>query len=357
MIEKYYRSIINHIKTAIFVVGPGYKTYLTNPAFNSLFGYAGGKGTMGQATRCTGSVTRCGRDESCRGCPLAEAVDDAFYSSTETSRRIYQHVYTEDGGITDVSYSVTVTPLGGGLCMCTVDDAYELEIAHEMRSARNIQQRLLPAGKWAAGKRYSFMYVPCREIGGDLPDVYELDGAACGMIADVSGKGISAGMLSAFVKAAYDKHEPSPAEAIGKLSAKFRELNLDERNYVTMAAVRIDKDTITYSMAGHNVPIFLKTGNGITRVTLNAPPVSGWFDSPSYFDDTLSYKPGDILVLLTDGVTEATNDRGEMFGQDGAIKTLSVSKTADDFIKNLERNLASFTTRQKDDLTAIAFDL
>lgn len=356
MIEKYYRKIIDNLKTAVFVVGPGNRVVLTNPAFNALFTYNKRRGTLGQATHCDGCVKQCGKDESCRGCALSDCIEHAVLSNTSISRRIFQKVLTDDLK-TDVSYSITATPLGDGLCMCTVDNAYELEIAHEMRTAKNIQQRLLPAGKWAGTKKYAYLYLPCGDIGGDLPDVYTLNGAACGMIADVSGKGVSAGMLSAFVKAAYDKTAATPSEAIYRLCAKFRELNPDEKNYVTVAAVRIDKDTITYSMAGHNAPILLKTGNGITSVTLNAAPVSGWFDNPAYFDDTLSYKPGDILVLLTDGITECRNSRGEMFGEDGAIKTLSVSKTADDFVKNLEVNLRDFCSRQTDDMTAIAFDL
>ena len=121
--------------------------------------------------------------------------------------------------------------------------------------------------------------------------------------------------------------------------------------------MRIDDDSITYSMAGHNVPLLLKTGSGITRIMLNSPPVSNWFDNPSYFDDSIPYEKGDILVLLTDGVTECKNDRGEMFGADKVIKTLSYSRTADDFIKNLENNLKSFSSNLNDDITAIAFDL
>ena len=120
---------------------------------------------------------------------------------------------------------------------------------------------------------------------------------------------------------------------------------------------RIDGDSITYSMAGHNVPILLKTGTGITRIMLNSPPVSNWFENPSYYEDVIPYKKGDILVLLTDGVTECKNARGEMFGADGAIKTLSVSRTAEEFIKNLESKLRNFKSSFDDDITAIAFDL
>ncbi|MCD8373462.1 MAG: serine/threonine-protein phosphatase, partial [Clostridia bacterium] len=289
-------------------------------------------------------------------CSIREAFEDCFYSRKEVTRRVFITVKT-DGAVRDVAFNLDVKPLGDGIYMGVIDNAYELEIAREMQTAQNIQQRLLPAGTWAGKHRYSYMYIPCRGIGGDLPDVYTIGGSAYGMIADVSGKGVAAGMLSAFVKAAYDKTEYSPAQAIRSLCEKFSALNLDERSYVTVAAVRIDDDSITYSMAGHNVPILLKSDGGITRITLNSPPVSNWFENPAFFEDTISYSRGDILVLLTDGVTESRNNKGEMFGAEGAIKTLSVSKSADDFIKNLQRNLKSFCGEFSDDITAIAFDL
>lgn len=354
MIEKFYRRIIDGVPSAIVVVDQNLKAVFHNANFAALFGKNFRRASLGAAFGCA-ECKNCGRGDCARGCSLLTAFEDSFYSSKEISRRVFLKM---DGGEKrEVAFSLTVKPLGGGLCMGVIDDALELEIARELVAAKSIQQRLLPAGKWAGGKRYSYLYIPCREIGGDLPEVFTVDGSACGMIADVSGKGISAGMLTAFVKAAYDKNIPSPARAISALADKFAELNLDERNYVTVAAARIDKDSITYSMAGHNVPILLKTDSGITRIVLNSPPVSNWFDNPSYFEDTIRYKKGDILVLLTDGVTECKNDRGEMFGSDGAIKTLSVSRTAEEFIRNLEDNLKSFCKNLDDDITAIAFDL
>ncbi len=354
-IQKYYRQIIDGVPTAVMVADKNLKVVFTNTAFRSIFPSGRSEGTLGKVTCCASAGKKCGGSD-CRGCLLYDAFEDALCSNKAITRRVFQKVRT-DGLTHDVSYSLTVTPLGGGLSMGTIDDAYELEIAQELQTAKSIQQRLLPAGNWAGGKRYSYMYIPCRDIGGDLPDVFTVGNSACGVIADVSGKGISAGMLSAFVKAAYDKTAYSPARAISNLNAKFSELNLDERNYVTVAAVRIDGDSITYSMAGHNVPILLKTGSGITRIMLNSPPISNWFDNPSYYEDVIHYEKGDILVLLTDGVTECKNSRGEMFGADGAIKTLSVSRTADEFIKNLESTLKHFNDNLNDDITAIAFDL
>lgn len=357
MIEKFYRRIIDGVPSALMVVDQNLKVVFTNATFKSLFSHSFTRGNLGKIAGCAHDFRRCGSSDCAKGCSLLSAFEDSFYSRTEVSRRVYLKVRGADGANTEVTFSLTVKPLGGGLCMGVIDDALELEIARELQTAQSIQQRLLPAGKWAGGKRYSYMYIPCRAIGGDLPEVYTVGNSACGVIADVSGKGISAGMLTAFVKAAYDKTVYSPAQAIMSLSRKFSELNLDERSYVTVAAARIDENTITYSMAGHNVPILLKSGGGITRIMLNSPPVSNWFDNPAYFEDVIPYKKGDILVLLTDGVTESKNARGEMFGVDGAIKTLSYSRSSEDFIKNLEDNLKSFCGNLNDDITAIAFDL
>ena len=355
MIEKFYRQIIDGIPSAVVVVDQNLKAVFSNATFKTLFGKDFRRATLGGAVNCRADCKNCGKSDCAKGCSLISAFEDAFYSRSEISRRV--HVRLGGENAQEVTFSLTVKPLGGGLCMGIIDDALELEITRELQTAKNIQQRLLPAGKWAGGKRYSYLYIPCRDIGGDLPEVFQVGSSACGMIADVSGKGVAAGMLTAFVKAAYDKSAYSPAQAISALADKFAELNLDERNYITVAAARIDGDSITYSMAGHNVPILLKSGGGITRIVLNSPPVSNWFDNAAYFEDTIPYKKGDILVLLTDGVTESKNRYGEMFGVDGAIKTLSLSRTGEEFIKNLEANLKNFCGELHDDVTAIAFDL
>ncbi len=356
MIEKFYRKIIDGVPSAIIIVDKNLKVVFTNSAFKKLFSSMKAKGSIGEIARCAEDYANCGKGECSYGCLIRSAFEDSFYARAEISRRVLLRVRS-DGLTREVTFSLNVKPLGSGLYMGVIDDALEMEISRELQSARSIQQRLLPAGKWAGGKRYSYTYIPCRDIGGDLPEVFAVNGSACGVIADVSGKGISAGMLTAFVKAAYDKNEYSPARAISGLNEKFRELNLDERNYITVAAVRIDDGSITYSMAGHNVPILLKSGGGITRITLNSPPVCNWFENPGYFEDVIRYSRGDILVLLTDGVTECKNGRGEMFGADGAIKTLSVSRSGEEFINNLENNLRAFCPNLNDDITAIAFDL
>ena len=157
------------------------------------------------------------------------------------------------------------------------------------------------------GIPYSYMYIPCLEVGGDLPDVYELNGQTYGVISDVSGKGVSAGMLSAFVKAGFDHKEPSLSKAVEKLSGKFVELNLDERSYITLAAVRISKaeGKLRFLTAGHNAPILLKSGHNMHHRAIKAFESAGFSPNVPFLVDqmNISYalsESGMGLCFVTD---------------------------------------------------------
>lgn len=242
------------------------------------------------------------------------------------------------------------------------DGVLQTEIAREMLTARQMQQRLLPAGKQTGGVPYAYMYIPSLEIGGDLPDVYEYGGRVYGVLSDVSGKGISAGMLSAFIRASYDHRELSVAKAVSSLRDKFVELNPDERSYITVAAVSIDRSTHTlhYLLAGHNAPILLRSARstGINEIEDPAPPVSNWMTEFVYTEKQMPYEEGDLLVLLSDGVTECPNRTGERFGVERVESVLMQSVCAEDFIGKLKSALTVFSGGKfNDDLTAVAFDL
>ena len=148
--------------------------------------------------------------------------------------------------------------------------------------------------------------------------------------------------------------------ALDALNAKFAELNQDERSYITVAAVRIDEQEklLRYSIAGHNAPILLKNAYGIHEIELPSPPISNWFADYKYEEKELPFEQGDLLVLLTDGVTECANAKGELFGIERAESVLMQSRNAEDFIGKLRAALNVFSGGNfSDDITAIAFDL
>lgn len=357
-----YKKILDRMPAGVFVFDDKLRVRFTNEAFRRSFSdKAKHRGKLKETLGCGESAEECGQGASCAYCAFRNVMLAAVKDGKEKADTVSTSVRHADR--TDkITVRIRILPAdeSGKLFFGLTDGTYQTEIAREMLSAQRMQQRLLPAGKSMGGIPYSYMYIPCLEIGGDLPDVYELDGQTYGVLADVSGKGISAGMLSAFVKAGFDKKQTSLARALSLLSSKFRELNLDERSYITVAAVRIDdrEKKLRYAAAGHNAPILLKNGLGINEIESPAPPISNWMPDFVYEERELPFAKGDVLVLLTDGVTECANSAGELFGIERAESVLLQSRGAEDFIGKLKTALTVFSGGAfSDDITAIAFDL
>ncbi len=358
-----YKKILDTLPQAIIVCDGAGRVRFTNAAFRRYFPAATQRSRwLKDVIGCAEKASACGRGVSCAACRLKRLFESAMTENRARSDDVDVSLM-ENGKKRDVSLRMFAVALDKKYCLGLIESVYEHELAKELNNAHVIQQRLLPAGKAAGGVPYSYMYIPCREIGGDLPDVYELQFGdvknTFGVLADVSGKGIAAGMLSSFVRAGFDRDEPSPARALRRLDGKFRELNLDERSYITVAAVRIDAvaGKIYYCIAGHNAPLLLRSGENVSEIEMAAPPVSNWFAPFPYEDKEMEYRKGDILVLLTDGVTESRGATGEEFGIERVENILLQSRSAQRFIESLQTALKEFCGTFDDDITAIAFDL
>lgn len=359
--SSFYKKILNNIPTATIVLDVKGKVCFSNAAFRRYFpSSVKEKGELSEVIGCT--YGHCGSNNGCAACRLKLLCRDVCRTGAGCVNDIGLTI-SVDGKTRERSLRIRLFPLDRKRCIGVAESVYEEELQKELIGAQNIQQRLLPVGKEAGGVPYSYIYIPCREIGGDLPDVYEVNTLkgknTFGVLADVAGKGLAAGMLSSFVKAAFDRSDSSPAGAITRLNEKFRELNLDEKAYITVAAVRIDsvEHEIYYSIAGHNAPILLRSGDNVSEIEMPAPPVSNWFEAFDYRDEKLKYYPHDVLVLLTDGVTESKNATGEQFGIERVENVLLRSKNAQEFVNGLQTALQEFCGTFDDDITAIAFDL
>lgn len=383
-----YKKILGKIPAGVFVFGEDLRILYANASFARAFASPGYAKKAGESiksgafldaylscpVRAGGGEKKqsfCGKKAECGYCTLHRVMARAARENAEQSDVI--SVTVNKGNRTEtIGTRIRILPVddessrgkkrGKRLFLGLTDGAMQTEIAREMLTAKRMQQRLLPAGKQTGGVPYSYMYIPCLDIGGDLPDVYELDGKVYGVLSDVSGKGISAGMLSAFIRAGFNRKEQSVAKAVSSLRDKFVELNPDERSYITVAAVCMDKatHTLSYVLAGHNAPILLKSGRGygINEIEDPAPPVSNWIADYRYAEKTMPYEAGDLLVLLSDGVTECANTAGERFGIERAESVLMQSACAEDFIGKLKNALTVFCGGKfGDDITAMAFDL
>ena len=356
-----YKKILDKMPEGVFVFDDKLRVKFTNATFRRFFSdEVKSKGTLAETLGC-GEKGKCGEGANCSYCAFLRTMQAAISERVEKTETMHTTV-RRSGRKDKISVRIRILPIDekGKLFLGLTDGTFQSEMEQELLSAQQMQRRLLPAGKTMGGIPYAYMYIPCLGVGGDLPDVYELNGQTYGVLADVSGKGISAGMLSAFVKAGFDRKQTDLSVALSQLNAKFNELDQDERSYITVAAVRMDKKAgkLRYAVAGHNAPILLKNSLGINEIESPAPPISNWMPDFCYKEQELPFEQGDLLALLTDGVTECVNAKGELFGIERAESVLMQSHNAEDFISKLKTALNVFSGgKYSDDITAIAFDL
>ncbi|MGZ5492983.1 MAG: GAF domain-containing SpoIIE family protein phosphatase, partial [Thermoanaerobaculia bacterium] len=188
----------------------------------------------------------------------------------------------------------------------------------ELRTAANIQRRLLPpAPKNVAGYSFVGTNQASRTVSGDYYDfIVRADGRVYFTIADVSGKGVPAGLMMAGLQVAFRifaKSNPDPATFATQLNSALVE-TLPRSKFVTLFLGRLDtaSGTVEFVNAGHTPPLWVKR-DGVEEVTAN-DILLGIVATATYTNRTLQLKPGDCLVLFTDGVTEARNSGGTELG-------------------------------------------
>lgn len=195
----------------------------------------------------------------------------------------------------------------------------------ELRIAHEIQTSLLPDRPPAYdGLTIADLCVPDREVGGDYYDFFELGPRQLGvLVADVSGKGTSAALYMAELKGlmlALSHEERSPKKLLTRVNHLLAD-HLDNRSFITMTYGVIDLDarTLTHARAGHTPLIVVSGGaadvivpNGMV-LGLRLPGAADRFES-LLEEHTLPLTAGDVIVFYTDGITEAMNVGGDLFG-------------------------------------------
>ena len=197
-------------------------------------------------------------------------------------------------------------------------------LAGELDAARRIQMGILPRAQHAfPGERRFSVWAdlePAREVGGDLYDFFMLDADRMFfLIGDVSGKGLPASMLMAVTKALCKSISARhPASVAGILRDAARDIGREnpEQFFVTLVAGILDARTgeLRLANAGHDAPYWVRRAGKMVRIgTVGGPPLCTVDDFP-YAESLHALGPGDVLCMVTDGITEAMNGRGELYG-------------------------------------------
>src|SRR6266478_1526772 len=224
------------------------------------------------------------------------------------------------------------------------------DLLKDVELAAQVQRLFLPVGKPAIdGLEIAGMMHPARDVGGDYYDYIPIDAHTIQVvIADVAGKGVSAALLMTATAAAMRleaNRDRNMLQQVERLNAEIGTVSDPER-YVTLLVAEIDthERIIRYVNCGHNPALLLRAKTGpLIRMDSSCPPIGL---SPDEICELASadLTAGDVLVLYTDGVTEAENLLGEEFGLDrlSAVVLGGSSLSAEDLMVSIYNAAADF---------------
>lgn len=253
--------------------------------------------------------------------------------------------------------------------------AHREAMAHlegEMEAAKQVQMGMLPAASsLPADSRYELAVImePARQVGGDLYDFFHLaDDHLFFLVGDVSGKGLPASLFMALSKSLCKSITLRPAETPLSPAEILTQANLEiardnpESLFVTALAGKIELNTgnIFWATAGHDEPYRVSAADaGVAQLeSESGVPLCVVEDFP-YKTASAKLAPGDVIVIFTDGVTEAQDRDGDFYGNErltGCLSRLSRNVAAQDVIDAIRNDVKAFEggAEQADDMTILA---
>ncbi len=238
------------------------------------------------------------------------------------------------------------------------------KLEDELLIAREIQQGLLPdALPVMSAIDAAAVNVPSKAVGGDYYDMMtRRDASVVLAIGDVSGKGTPAALLMASVQAALRALAPD-CHSLPETTGRINDLTFGNTKgggrFITFfwGVLSQDGRTLQYVNAGHNPPILLRANGTIERLDEGGLLLGVFSTTSPYRDATVTLGEGDVLLLFTDGVSEAMNEKAEEFGEEQLIETLirSSKRTASEILAEIRSAVLKHTGEepQSDDLTML----
>src|SRR5271165_1170970 len=252
-----------------------------------------------------------------------KTLEESKTGGAELQGILYLDSHFLSGKLSSVSQDILRTIANGAATLVENAALVQAEeaarrVQQEMAIAAEIQQRLMsvtvPEVPFARVNAVSY---PCKDIGGDFFDLVHTGKGLSLVVADVSGKGVSAAVVASTLQGMLYSHltEDSSLPEMLSIVNRFLFEKIGGQKYATLVIARLYPDgQLELINCGH-VPPILISGNTATRVTDSNLPV-GLLPSAEYTAVNLRLKQGDRLVVVTDGVTEAEDATEELFGSD-----------------------------------------
>ncbi len=238
------------------------------------------------------------------------------------------------------------------------------KLEHELGLARSIQLSLLPqALPEAPGVEFGARLVTARQVGGDFYDLFPLEEGSVGlMIGDVTDKGVPAAIFMAQVRAllrAGARRRRSAEEALREANERLLEMNA--RNlFVTALYGVLDVGTrrLAYARAGHELPLLCHADGRVESAPLQTGQPLGILEAPEFDVQTIEVPARGLLLLHTDGISDARNAEGEGFGRErllehaGSLVGLGAQAACDRMVDSVVGFIGE--AQQEDDFTLVA---
>jgi sigma-B regulation protein RsbU (phosphoserine phosphatase) len=243
------------------------------------------------------------------------------------------------------------------------------KVAQELAFAGKIQQSFLPNKiPQTEGWQLAAKLLPARETSGDFYDLIPLPNGSLGIVvADVTDKGVGSALFMALSRTLIRSHAIQyPSDPARVLTAANQRILMDAHSglFVTTfyGILNPVSGELIYANAGHNPPYLFNSGNAIPSRILKATGVPlGLFEDKAWNQYAIEIKPKGILVLYSDGITEAQNPAGEFFGEERLLRLAgaNLDRSAEDMQEAIVLALKEFVGKapQSDDLTLVVLIL
>jgi phosphoserine phosphatase RsbU/P len=236
------------------------------------------------------------------------------------------------------------------------------KLEEELDIAREIQRNLLPQ-KIPDYKNFDIVgvNVSSKQVGGDYYDIIELENENCCIaIADVSGKGVPASLLMANMQAFLQVicRQNIPLDTATGLINDLISKNTSDGRFITFfwGILNDETKTFNYVNAGHNPPLLVRNGI-ITKLEIGGMILGVMKTVMPYKSESVQLQKDDVLVMFTDGISEAMNKKGEEFS-DESLEKISLemaNESAENILKRIQSEVQKFTdgANQSDDITLV----
>lgn len=344
--NEFLKLLLENINSAVLIADEKLQIHQFNRVFLQLFDQAGNRvaeKSFGRVSGCVHAVQEnkaCGETSQCRFCLLRRSLVKTFLEKTPSDKLWLERVFYINGRPVEkfLEFSTRhITFRGRRMILVIIYDVTDIEkqkielekkqhqLDLDLQAAAGIQRSLLPkCCPTRRNVRLAWKFEPSGQVGGDIFNLCETGPGRLGVyMLDVCGHGVSAAMISVTVSqflqslGAADAENavfPEPAAVLNRLNREFPFERFD--SYFTIIFVDLDLRSggMIYSCAGHPPPILLPPA-GEPEVLGRHGPVIGLDPATAFRQFHRRLRPGDRLVLYTDGILDVRNAEGVLFGR------------------------------------------